>query len=318
MTPRTANRRRTAVALALALVAGLAGAAWTQRDGRDPGGSGAAVLGDAHGRAAQPEGQGRGGGPPSGPPSQPNPPGQGGGPSFGPPSQPNPPPGQPGGPPFDPDDAACDADGVHVGYTATVDPDGGPGFVVSETTVSGVALTCAGAVVRVVLLGEGAASVGSGAALVPQEGFEGTVVVPMTVLALARDVTRVAVEIEGGELPIPAECQGMGFDKVIFGTLGDDVITGTALRDLIFGLTGDDVVDGGPQADCIVGGSGNNTLRGGAGDDVILGGSGDDTIYSGPGRNHVDGGGGDNTCYVRNQTRYVNCRTVIVRQANQW
>jgi Ca2+-binding RTX toxin-like protein len=166
----------------------------------------------------------------------------------------------------------------------------------------------------VLLAGE--IELGRGTQTMPAERTE--VGVPISTPAPAKDVTRVHVELAGGEVPVPTQCESMTFDRVIFGTLGDDTIAGTAQRDLIYGLSGNDTIDGGPQADCIVGGAGNNVLRGGAGDDVIIGGPGDDTIYSGPGRNVVDAGGGTNTCTVSPQTNHTGCTSVTVRQGNQW
>jgi Ca2+-binding RTX toxin-like protein len=331
------SRRRVTLALCLSLVAGVA-AATLSTGGRildldrwrpDE------VLGATFGRgtqsqpasAAQPTNQGnqgQGGGQGNQGGGQGN---QPGGPPFGPPSQPVP--GQPGGPPFPPDDASCDADGVTVGYTASFE---NGGFRVTKAVVRDVSLTCQGASVTVILRGDDGEPLGQ--ATTPAEENEllesASVTVSMgdpSEAPLAQSVTSVEVILDGGEVPVPPECMHMTFDKVIFGTLGDDVIGGTAQRDLIYGLSGNDQIDGGPQADCLVAGSGDNVLRGGPGSDVLIGGpgndtiygdQGNDTIYSGPGTNLVDGGQGTNTCYVSPQSTVARCQTVIEREDHQW
>lgn len=47
---------------------------------------------------------------------------------------------------------------------------------------------------------------------------------------------------------------------VIFGTLGDDTLTGTSFNDYIHALAGDDFIDGGAGADVMAGGAGNDTF----------------------------------------------------------
>ena len=63
-------------------------------------------------------------------------------------------------------------------------------------------------------------------------------------------------------------------NDVVFGGLGDDVISVYA---------GNDVIDGGGGADAIWGGSGNDTVTGGDGDDYIYGGPGIDVLAGGNG-----------------------------------
>jgi len=69
---------------------------------------------------------------------------------------------------------------------------------------------------------------------------------------------------------------------LVDGTLGDDVLTGTAAADAIRGLAGNDTLIGGAGDDLIEGGDGNDVLNGGAGADVLDGGDGFDfASYSG-------------------------------------
>jgi len=67
-------------------------------------------------------------------------------------------------------------------------------------------------------------------------------------------------------------------DDRLLGSLGDDVLNGLYGDDYVFGDQGSDVLDGGPGADRVEGGDGDDTLTGGAGNDVIIGGAGKDVI----------------------------------------
>ncbi len=62
----------------------------------------------------------------------------------------------------------------------------------------------------------------------------------------------------------------------VFGTFGDDVLTGTDGRDYVFSFFGDDDISTGAGNDVIVAGFGNDTINAGAGDDRIYGGFGFD------------------------------------------
>jgi VCBS repeat-containing protein len=62
----------------------------------------------------------------------------------------------------------------------------------------------------------------------------------------------------------------------VFGTTGNDVLTGTADTDTIDGLAGNDQISGGAGADVLFGGAGNDRLSGNAGADHIDGGQGFD------------------------------------------
>ena len=65
------------------------------------------------------------------------------------------------------------------------------------------------------------------------------------------------------------------------GTLGDDVILGTAGRDLLASGEGDDV---------LCGRGGRDSLRSGGGGDRVYGGAGADRLRGGPGRDRCEGG----------------------------
>jgi len=66
-------------------------------------------------------------------------------------------------------------------------------------------------------------------------------------------------------------------------------------NDELWGSDGNDVITGGPGNDTIIGVSGNNVLTGGGGNSTILGGSGTDTITGGAGSNSLKGGTGTET-----------------------
>lgn len=99
------------------------------------------------------------------------------------------------------------------------------------------------------------------------------------------------------------------------GTNGDDVLRGTAAKDVIVGLDGDDQIfgfgggdilcggpgrdriEGGPGKDLIFGAGGGDRLFGGPGDDVVLAERGSDRAYGGRGNDLVDGGVGVDRLY---------------------
>lgn len=89
----------------------------------------------------------------------------------------------------------------------------------------------------------------------------------------------------------------------IYGSSGNDTLTGTAGGDDIYGYpqgadpdaeTGADSISGGAGHDRLYGGGGNDTLRGGDGFDIMVGGAGDDVLQDGgTGLDSFDGGAGD-------------------------
>lgn len=88
----------------------------------------------------------------------------------------------------------------------------------------------------------------------------------------------------------------------IFGSGGNDVLTGSPGRDEINGNEGNDSIAGEDGPDFLTGGSGDDSISGGAGDDYIIdetgndsvvGDGGNDRLESGPGRDTVLGGAGN-------------------------
>ena len=70
-----------------------------------------------------------------------------------------------------------------------------------------------------------------------------------------------------------------GFENVIYGYAGHDVLIGANLRDWLYGDDGDDWLSGNGGNDHLDGGHGNDTLIGGMGVDTYAGGDGFDTVY---------------------------------------
>lgn len=81
----------------------------------------------------------------------------------------------------------------------------------------------------------------------------------------------------------------------IFGTAGNDALTGSDLAEAILGRGGADTIEGGAGDDIIYGGALGSTIHGGDGDDLIYGGPGDDLIFAGDGDDTIYGGGGNDT-----------------------
>lgn len=103
------------------------------------------------------------------------------------------------------------------------------------------------------------------------------------------------VWLTDGDPPLPAQCLGMVFNRIIIGTNKDDTLIGTDGNDLIFGLQGKDVLNGFGGQDCLVGGNGKDELLGGDGDDVLVGGNAKDKLTGGADDDVCDGGRGKNT-----------------------
>ena len=74
----------------------------------------------------------------------------------------------------------------------------------------------------------------------------------------------------------------------VFGSLGDDSMTGSAKPDAFIGESGNDILTGGAGDDALDAGAGNDTLDGGAGNDILVGGAGSDTIFGGEGNDFVN------------------------------
>jgi Ca2+-binding RTX toxin-like protein len=85
----------------------------------------------------------------------------------------------------------------------------------------------------------------------------------------------------------PPKCGGK--TATIFGTPGNDVLTGTRRRDVIAGLAGNDRIRGGGAGDLICGGRGRDRISGGRGNDRIGGGRGNDVIGGNAGSDLLSG-----------------------------
>jgi len=78
--------------------------------------------------------------------------------------------------------------------------------------------------------------------------------------------------------PIFREADNVHSDiEIVFGSAGDDTISGNRFANQLFGGNGNDYLFGGAGRDFLSGGNGNDTLRGGSGADVLRGGRGNDT-----------------------------------------
>lgn len=92
--------------------------------------------------------------------------------------------------------------------------------------------------------------------------------------------------------------------SLVSGTVGPNILTGSAFDDTMLGLLGADVLNGLAGADNMNGGGGGDTLNGGDGNDLLTGEAGidtlngdnnDDTLVGGAGNDNVNGGAGNDT-----------------------
>lgn len=88
--------------------------------------------------------------------------------------------------------------------------------------------------------------------------------------------------------------RGRGGIDVLIGGEGQDVLYGGNGADLLFGGQGNDVVFGDRARDVLSGGDGEDDLSGGRGADLLSGGAGNDTLNGGAGDDFISGGEGDN------------------------
>jgi Ca2+-binding RTX toxin-like protein len=75
----------------------------------------------------------------------------------------------------------------------------------------------------------------------------------------------------------------------IYGSLGDDVICGTAAADAIIDFGGNDFISGKGGGDVILGNMGNDFISGGPGNDYLFGELGDDVLIGGDGTDYAYG-----------------------------
>jgi Ca2+-binding RTX toxin-like protein len=97
----------------------------------------------------------------------------------------------------------------------------------------------------------------------------------------------------GTAFELPPACQRKSYQKIIYGTSGNDRLYGTNKNDLIIGFEGDDWIQASNGNDCLVGGPGNDWLYGSNGNDILDGGPGNDWLYGGNDSDHLFGGDGD-------------------------
>lgn len=88
----------------------------------------------------------------------------------------------------------------------------------------------------------------------------------------------------------------------VFGSLGNDTITGDGNDNSIDGWLGNDFISGGGGNDILNGGLGDDTLNGGAGNDIIDGGAGNDVaVFSGGILEYEFSVGTNNTLIIRDR-----------------
>ncbi|MCE1242905.1 calcium-binding protein [Oryzomicrobium sp.] len=104
-----------------------------------------------------------------------------------------------------------------------------------------------------------------------------------------------------------------GFD--IYGSSGDETLTGTNLDNRIYAGSGNDILIGSGRYDTLYGGAGQDTLIAGNGCDLLIAGSGDTTLVAGIGMDTLVAGSGidtfvidiaDTTTVIDESTKYGN------------
>jgi hypothetical protein len=141
-------------------------------------------------------------------------------------------------------------------------------------------------------------NLGGGVWSVDQNDIDGLQLVPSATTSgtVSLTISATSTEINGGDTATITQNVDVVFETLdgpMFGTLGNDNITGTANDDVIIARNGDDVISGGDGNDLIMGGEGNDTLNGDAGDDQIYGGDGNDSLNGGDGNDLLIGGAGN-------------------------
>jgi hypothetical protein len=110
------------------------------------------------------------------------------------------------------------------------------------------------------------------------------------------------VKLTGGAGPNNLDASGFSGRAVLWGSGGDDTLTGGGDRDRLNGGPGDDMIVGNGGNDTLFGGSGNDTMEGNGGEDVLYGqrdndslkgGIGDDSILGDDGNDILNGGDGN-------------------------
>ena len=82
-------------------------------------------------------------------------------------------------------------------------------------------------------------------------------------------------------------------DMLLYGTPGEDFLSGGSGDDRIYGYAGPDHLHGYTGDDFIFGGDGPDEIKGGVGNDTLYGGAGKDRLWGGKGADYVHGGDGN-------------------------
>ncbi|WP_272699472.1 tandem-95 repeat protein [Desulfovibrio sp. Fe33] len=106
-----------------------------------------------------------------------------------------------------------------------------------------------------------------------------------------------AVTLQTLNLEVMNGIVGTAMGDALFGTAGNDYISGLDGGDLLTGGAGNDYLSGGEGGDAISDISGNDTLDGGGGDDNLSAGEGEDLLLGGDGNDYMTGGGGNDELY---------------------
>lgn len=86
-----------------------------------------------------------------------------------------------------------------------------------------------------------------------------------------------------------------GYSSWLWGTSGNDAISGNSSDNTLVGKDGNDTINAGAGNDAAHGGAGADTIHGDDGDDLLHGGTGDDVIYGDDGLDTLFGGDGADT-----------------------
>ena len=100
----------------------------------------------------------------------------------------------------------------------------------------------------------------------------------------------------------------------VFGTDGDDDLTGTAEDDTAFLAGGNDSYDGAGGDDEVFGQAGNDEIKGASGLDRLIGGGGKDKLNGGSGKDFLNGGPGQDVCHKTKGDRLKSCEKIVERR----
>lgn len=86
--------------------------------------------------------------------------------------------------------------------------------------------------------------------------------------------------------------------NVLVGEAGNDLLTGNGSNDLLYGAAGNDTLHGNDGEDELIGDTGADILFGGDGGDLLEGGASPDQLFGGAGTDTMDGGENSDVYYV--------------------